>query len=153
MINRTLKFSITLWLCSTLAALSSLGNSIAPVIVQVIDSDGNPIAGAMVEIKNNGLEKFQRHELDPKSNFTKLAQKASGQRTTDTLGSALTYCAGKWALSHDSKQMNTILAGLISVRAQGYKDATLEFKRSYASEKIDSTELILRVTIMLKPAT
>ncbi|MFT5881645.1 MAG: hypothetical protein ACI9FG_000130 [Crocinitomicaceae bacterium] len=70
-----------------------------------------------------------------------------------TLGSALTYRAGKWALSRDSKHTNTILAGLISVRAQGYKDATLEFKGSYASEKIDSTELILRVTIMLKPAT
>lgn len=145
-----MKHILFIWLSTILTTYGFSGVSISPVVIRVFDLDGNPVAGASVEIKNNGLAEIVKNALDKESYMAGLAKKADGKRTTDALGHAVMYCGGGYLPLEDGKTKHS-LAGEVVVTAKGYETTTVKFRRILTSQKEEATNVILSVRVQLKP--
>lgn len=126
------------------------GTCIAPILVNVTDASGRLIEGAVVELHSERLAKIPKAETDPKSEFAGLARKAMRKGQTDAFGNALMYCGGGWIPSRNGKGVSQSLGGTVTVSAQGYRVAMVEFQRSFASLPEQGTEMMLHVKVVMQ---
>lgn len=138
-----------LWIGTISFAVAFSGSTISPVVVQVMEEDGGVVVGAVVTMLSPGLERIVENELDPKSEFAALARKVPREGKTDIAGAVLLYSGGGF-VPDENKGNRFGLSGKIVVRAEGYDDAELEFRRSFSSEPENSTELTLKIVVTLK---
>lgn len=140
------------WIATISFAVAFSGSTISPVVVQVMEEDGGVVVGAVVTMFSPGLESIDKNELDPKSKFAALARKVPREGKTDIAGTVLLYSGGGF-VPDEGKGNRYGLSGKIVVRAEGYDDAELEFRRSFRSEPEESTELTLKIVVTLKRST
>ena len=146
-----MKIGICMWFLACGLAEAFSGSTIAPVVVSVVDSKGNPIEGAVIKITGSRLEKLPQQELDPKSSFAELARKAMQAGVTDALGHALCYCGGGF-IPDGKKGEISGLQGTVEVSANGFVSTKVHFERSVSSKPEGITELTLKVNVTLETA-
>lgn len=144
------KCVLFVWLVFMCGAFASSGTCIAPVLISVTDAEGHLIEGAVVELHSERLARIPQEETDPHSEISKLGRKAIRKGQTDAFGNALMYCGGGWIPSGNGKGVSQSLSGTVTVTAQGYRSATVEFRRSFATLPEQGTEMMLHVKVVMQ---
>ena len=121
--------------------------TINPVVVQVADEQGNPIAGASVKLTESRLEGMLERETE--SDRRRLLEAALEEQVTDPLGMALVFCGSKFIPAGKADGIATWLIGTLHVAAEGYAPQKIKIEKHHFTAPEGQTKLVVAIEVTL----
>lgn len=122
-----------------------------PVLINVMDKEGNPVKDARVTIKSSRLDHVASDYSDPYSKYAMLARQA---RDTDILGKAVVYFWGRGSTVHEKDgawRQIIHLDGTLIVEAHGYVSMSMDAAAVFGASNVSlGPNMALSYTVELK---